>query len=69
MSKKLFACLAVAALFAWTLEPEVDAKQHTDCEDGTLIYWQEQHTWICEPGDEAGPACILCYGEPIDVVG
>ena len=68
MSRTLPRLVLALALLAWAPPSQVVA-EHQPCEDGTLIYWQEMHYWVCMDYVAAGPACILCYGDPIDVVG
>ena len=68
MPKKLVFLLATVALLAGAPPVEVQAKD-TGCTDGTLVYWHSEEHWICMGYVTDGPACILCHGEPIDVVG
>lgn len=69
MSKRVFPILVALLLgLVWAPSTQVEAKPGT-CEDGTMIYDQEGKFWVCRGGKDPGPACILCHGEAIDVVG
>ena len=69
MIKRLLPLLVTLALLSWAPRSEVGAESSTGCDDGTLVYWHEMHYWVCMGYVSAGQACILCQGEPIDVVG
>lgn len=69
MLKRVFPILIALLLgLLWAPSTQVEAKPGT-CVDGTLIYEQIGHFWVCTGQEKPGPACILCYGEAIDVVG
>ena len=68
MPKKLAFLLVTVALLVGVPHSEVQA-ENTGCSDGTLVYWHSAEHWVCMGYVTDGPACTLCHGEPINVVG